>query len=116
MSEEAQHEEHGHTSMKGYAMVLGVLVVGTVITYLASLLDFGGYMNIAVALAIACAKATVVLIFFMHLKEASKLIRLIVICAFTFLAILLTFLISDVEGRKWMPNEQGWIHESQVSR
>jgi cytochrome c oxidase subunit 4 len=116
MPEEAHHEEHGHMSMKGYTAVLGVLVVGTIVTYLASLVDFGGYANIAVALAIACVKATFVLIFFMHLKEASKLIRLIVICAFTFLAILLTFLISDIEGRKWMPNEQGWIHESQVSR
>ena len=50
MSDDAHHEEHGHMSLKGYTMILLVLIVGTIITYLASLVDFGGHANIAVAM------------------------------------------------------------------
>ena len=46
----------------------GALMVLTVITVLATKIDLGGNINLALAMAIAAVKATLVVLFFMHLK------------------------------------------------
>jgi cytochrome c oxidase subunit 4 len=54
--------------VKVYMMVFMALAAGTVITVLAANVDFGGHLNVAVALLIATVKASLVALIFMHLK------------------------------------------------
>jgi len=51
-----------------YMMVFAALSAGTIITVAASRFDFGGHLNVVVALAIAVVKASLVAAIFMHLK------------------------------------------------
>ncbi len=64
-------DHHGlsHTaSVKVLLSTGGALMVLTVITVLATKIDLGGNINLALAMAIAAVKATLVVLFFMHLK------------------------------------------------
>ena len=65
------HDDHGlaHTaSMKVLLGTGGSLLFLTIITVLATKVDFGASINLAIAMAIAVVKATLVVLFFMHLK------------------------------------------------
>lgn len=65
------HDDHGlaHTaSMKVLLGTGGALLFLTIITVLATKVDFGASINLAIAMAIAVVKATLVVLFFMHLK------------------------------------------------
>jgi len=46
----------------------GTLLVLTLVTVLATKIDFGANINLAIAMAIAVLKATLVILFFMHLR------------------------------------------------
>jgi cytochrome c oxidase subunit 4 len=46
----------------------GTLLVLTLVTVLATKIDFGANINLAVAMVIAVTKATLVVLFFMHLR------------------------------------------------
>jgi cytochrome c oxidase subunit 4 len=59
--------------------------------------------NDAVALAIAAAKAALIALFFMELKFASGLHRLVGAAAILWLAILLLGTLDDVLTRGWLP-------------
>jgi len=61
-------EDHSKT----YVNVLVGLAVGTVLTVGASLVHFGHWGNIAVGLLIATIKASLVVLFFMHLKYEQR--------------------------------------------
>ena len=54
--------------VKIYLMVFGALAIGTIITVWASTHDFGGHVNVFIALVIAAVKASLVAAIFMHLK------------------------------------------------
>ncbi len=65
----AEHHGLAHTaSVKVLLTTGGALMVLTVITVLATKVDLGGNINLALAMAIAAIKATLVVLFFMHLK------------------------------------------------
>jgi cytochrome c oxidase subunit IV len=69
--DEHHDDDHGmaHTaSVKVLLGTGGALMVLTVITVLATKIDLGGNINLALAMAIAAIKATLVVLFFMHLK------------------------------------------------
>jgi len=72
-SDDDSHGELGHiVPFRYYVIVLVLLVVLTVITVGVARLDFGNW-NIVVAMLIASVKATLVALFFMHLKYESPL-------------------------------------------
>ena len=74
--------------------------MGTALTIAASYWDVGPW-NPVIALAIACTKATLVVLFFMHVKYSSKLMKLTVGAGvFTFL-ILVGMSLSDYFTRAW---------------
>ena len=61
-----------------------------------------GPFNPVVALLIATIKATLVVLFFMHVKGASeKLTGAVVVSGFFFLAILLSLSLADYLTRSW---------------
>jgi cytochrome c oxidase subunit IV len=94
----------GHSSsspLKMYFTIWIALLIGTALTVFAARLDLGPF-NAAVALTIATVKATLVVLFFMHVKDASeKLIKLVVISAVFFLLILLALSMTDYATRLW---------------
>jgi cytochrome c oxidase subunit 4 len=94
--------DHSKSSpLPTYFAVFFALLVGTALTVYAATLDLGRY-NAAVALTIASVKATLVGLFFMHIKGASeKLTKLVVIAALFFLLLLLGLTMTDYATRLW---------------
>jgi cytochrome c oxidase subunit 4 len=65
------HDDHGlaHTAtIKTLLATGGTLLVLTLVTVLATKVDFGANINLAIAMVIAVTKATLVILFFMHLR------------------------------------------------
>ena len=66
------HEHHGlaHVAtMKTLLATGGTLLMLTLLTVISSKIDFGGAsINLAIAMVIAVTKATLVVLFFMHLR------------------------------------------------
>ena len=92
----------GHISPKStYVTIFGALMVCTILTVVAAFINLGN-LNFPVAITIAVFKATLVVLFFMHVKYASKLTKLIVGVAFFFLGILLSLTFADYLSRGWM--------------
>ena len=91
----SQHEEHASHSI-GFSLAIGIgLLILTATTVGAAFVNLGPF-NPIVALLIATIKATLVVLFFMHVKGASeKLTGIVVFSGFFFLAILLTLSLAD---------------------
>ena len=83
----------GNSLRTGIA-VFAVLLLLTVITVLVSYVDLGAG-NIVVALLIASAKASLVALFFMHLKGESRLVWGFALFPIVFLALILLGTLSD---------------------
>jgi cytochrome c oxidase subunit 4 len=96
--DEHDHEHGGHGSLQMYAGVLGALLVLTVITVGASYFDFGS-ANLVIAIFIATIKASLVALFFMHLKDDKPVNGMILVSCFMFLGLLLTFCMLDIDNR-----------------
>jgi cytochrome c oxidase subunit 4 len=96
-----QHErEHHIVSPMVYLTILIALLVGTAATVWASFVDLGVF-NPIIALAIACTKATLVVLFFMHVKYATKLTKLTVGAGFFTFLVLIGMTLTDYISRAW---------------
>ena len=89
-----------------YFTVFGTLMVLTAVTVAAAFTDLGA-LNFPVALAIAITKATVVVLFFMHVKYSSKLTKFVVVSCFFFLACLFGLTFTDYMSRGWFTSPRG---------
>lgn len=87
-------------SKRIYYTIFAALMVLTFITVWVSSLDLGP-MNTVVALAIAGIKATLVVLFFMHVKYGTRLTKLAVIGGLYWLMILMALTLSDYLTRSW---------------
>ena len=85
-----------------YYMVFGALILGTILTVAASKVDMGPLNNI-VMLAIACTKASLVILFFMHVRWSSRLTWVVAMSGFFWLLILFGIGMSDYMSRGWVP-------------
>lgn len=71
---ESDHHDDDHHGLSHVASIKvlvgtgGSLLLLTIVTVLATKIDFGANINLAIAMAIAVLKATLVVLFFMHLK------------------------------------------------
>jgi len=77
----SDHSSDISKHVRGYMIVGGTLIIGTILTVLASYVDLGHHWNIVLALIIATAKASLVALFFMHLISERQMIYLVL--AFT---------------------------------
>jgi cytochrome c oxidase subunit 4 len=77
-----------------YVKIFGALMVLTAITVAAAFVDMGALNNV-VAMGIALLKATLVVLFFMHVRYGSKLIGLIVLSSVLWLAIMFLLTLAD---------------------
>jgi len=101
MAAAAEHSEHHIVPKRVYFAVFFALIVLTWVTAFVSTIDLGRW-NIFVALAIAIVKASLVILFFMHVKYSTRLTKFIVMCGFFWLMLLLFITMSDLWTRSWM--------------
>lgn len=116
-------DEHGHTQPHGHAhephvvpipvylAVFAALMVGTYLTVWAAGRDFGAF-NTVVALGIAVTKATLVVLFFMHVKYSPRLTQLVVAAAVAFLALLVVGTLTDY----YSPGVDGKLQPAHIQR
>lgn len=72
-----------------------------------------GFLNTVAALSIASFKATLVVLYFTHLRNSPPLPKLFSVAGLVWLVILLTFTMSDYLTRQWMDQPAGW---AQINR
>jgi cytochrome c oxidase subunit 4 len=81
-------------------------MVLTGVTVAAAFVNLGSF-NFPVAIAIAITKATLVILFFMHVKYSSRLTKMVVAMSFFFLAIMFGLTLSDYMSRGWYASPRG---------
>jgi cytochrome c oxidase subunit 4 len=92
----------GHVSPRStYVAVFVTLMVLTGITIGVAFINLGPF-NFPLALSIAIVKATLVILFFMHVKYSSKLTKLIIATGFFFLLVLFSLTMTDYLSRGWL--------------
>lgn len=89
-------------SIKLYATIFAALLVLTLSTAGAAFVDLGGDLNAIVALTIAIVKASLVMLFFMHVRYSSRLTWVFAGAGFFWLLILLTLTMTDPLTRTWL--------------
>jgi cytochrome c oxidase subunit IV len=89
-------------SLRIYLMIFLALLVGTGLTVIAAFYDFPWRLNTVVALTIATIKATLVVLYFMHVRYSMRLVWVIVASALFWLAILFALTFSDYLTRGWL--------------
>jgi cytochrome c oxidase subunit IV len=90
----AAMSEHKHPSLVLYAGIFFALIIGTCLTWGIAFQDLGVW-NPVVALTIAVIKATLVILYFMHVRYSSKLTIVTVCAGFFWLMIMITLSLSD---------------------
>ena len=83
-----------------YYTIFAILMVCTALTVWVAFLDLGA-LNTVAALAIAVFKATLVVLFFMHVKYSTRLTWAVVIGSVFWLGILLALTMGDYLTRGW---------------
>ena len=99
MSDHSDVSKH----IRGYLIVGGTLLLGTILTVLASYLDLGHHWNIILALVIATVKASLVVLFFMHLISERQMIYIVLVFTVVFFTGLMYLTL-------WSTNPASLIH------
>lgn len=87
--------------IRTYVLVFVTLLAMTGLTTLAAFADLGPLSNL-VAMGIATFKASLVVLFFMHVRYSSKLTFLVVAAGLFWLAILIALTLADYFTRGWL--------------
>jgi cytochrome c oxidase subunit IV len=85
-----------------YLMIFLALMVGTALTVWAGFRDFPGPLNVIIALTIASIKATLVVLYFMHLRYSPRLVWIIFVSALFWMGLLFALTFSDYWTRSWL--------------
>ncbi len=92
----------GHVAPRSlYYLVFLALVVGTVLTVVVAKFDLGPFNNI-VMLTIACTKALLVVLFFMHVRWGTRLTWVVAGAGFFWLLIMFSITMADYASRGWI--------------
>lgn len=92
---------------KVYFTVFAALVALTIATAVVATINLGP-LNVVVALLIAMCKASLVVLFFMHMRWSSRLIHIVAAASLIWLAILIALTLSDYRTRHWTPSPETW--------
>jgi cytochrome c oxidase subunit 4 len=107
---ESQHkgDAHGAKAEEGHAhgvgrywLVWGALIVGTIVTVITGRQDLGA-INLPLALFIATTKATLVVLFFMHMTETPTANRIVFVTSLVFAVVLIIGVFGDLWTRNAM--------------
>jgi cytochrome c oxidase subunit 4 len=96
----ADHAQHHVVPKKIYYAIFATLLILTGVTVGVAYVDLGP-LNAVVALAIACFKAMIVVLYFMHVRYSTRLVKLTVIAGLYWMGILLALTMSDYLTRGW---------------
>ncbi|MEZ6036869.1 MAG: cytochrome C oxidase subunit IV family protein [Planctomycetota bacterium] len=127
------HGDHGHggldmghhhvSSSAMFFNVLVALLILTVVTVAVSRFDFGS-ANMFIAMGIASVKASLVILFFMHVKWDTAINKIVFLSSFLFLSLLFIFTLADHATRP-MDNElyklkptvdKAWVHPAALEK
>jgi len=94
------HDDHDHglahvASIKTLVATGGTLLFLTLVTVLATKIDFGANINLAIAMVIAVTKATLVILFFMHLRYDRLFHSVVFVSALLGAALFVGFTLMD---------------------
>ncbi|MFQ5737671.1 MAG: cytochrome C oxidase subunit IV family protein [Acidobacteriota bacterium] len=95
-------------SIKLYVAIFACLIALTTLTVWVAFIDLG-LLNTIAALSIAVIKATLVVLYFMHVRYGNRLTWVFVSAGLIWLVILLVLLMSDYASRSWQSAPQGWL-------
>ena len=104
IEEHPGHAVHG-AEVSTYFAVFAALILLTGLTWGASYLPLGNappFVHALIAMAIAAAKAGLVLLFFMHLWHSPRLTWLVAFGSLLWLAILMVLTWADYWSRDWL--------------
>jgi len=90
-----------------YSIVCAVLVLLTILTVSISFVPLVGVWHIVVGLAIGLCKASLVILFFMHVLISSRLTWIVIAIACFWLGILLVLTLTDYFSRGMVPYMEG---------
>ncbi len=101
--------DHRVVPVRTYVSVFGALVLLTALTVAAAHVNLAGHRaagmgnvyNDAVAIGIAVTKASLVILFFMHVKGSTRLIKITVLASLVFLVLLFSLSFTDYLTRGW---------------
>jgi len=65
-------------------------------------------LNTLAALTIACIKMLLVVLFFMHVRQATSLTKVVILAGFFWLLLLMSFTLTDEGTRNLPPPPSGW--------
>ncbi|HEV2296267.1 MAG TPA: cytochrome C oxidase subunit IV family protein [Tepidisphaeraceae bacterium] len=99
-----------HVPVRTYLMIFAALMILMLLTVAAAFLPHQaiGNWSIIIALGIATIKAVLVILYFMHVKYASPLVKIVVISGFVWFFIALGLTFTDYLTRGWLPVSAGW--------
>jgi cytochrome c oxidase subunit 4 len=84
-----------------YYAIFAALMVLTAVTVAVAYRDLG-LLNTYVAMTIAVAKATLVVLYFMHVRWSGRLVPILLAVALLWLVILVVLTMSDYASRGWL--------------
>ena len=94
------HGPHHVVPTKIYYAIFATLMVLTAVTVGVAYVDLGPWNTVA-AVVIACFKAMIVVLYFMHVKYSTRLIKLTVIAGLYWMGILIALTLGDYLTRAW---------------
>lgn len=95
---EHESESEHQLSYRFLSLILGALILMTAVTVGVSYVDWG-FLNVPIALFVASSKATLVLLFFMHIKYEGMAIKVSFISTVLVVALMISFTFWDVAFR-----------------
>ncbi len=95
-----EHAEQHIVGPKIYLSVFVVLLILTATTTGVAFIDLGTY-NAVIALFIACLKASLVVLFFMHIHYSSRMLKMTVAAALFCFSLLMILTMTDYISRAW---------------
>jgi cytochrome c oxidase subunit IV len=93
---------HHVTPPRGYVLIYVALIVLTVATVSIAFLELPEWAHLWIGLAIATAKATLVVLFFMHVWYSTRLTWVVALSGLLWLTILLVYVLTDYLSRGWV--------------
>jgi len=84
-----------------YYTIFLILAVCTYLTWQVAVFDLGP-LNTIVALAIAVFKATLVVLFFMHVRHSTRLTWAVILGSLFWFGIMITLTMTDYLSRPWL--------------
>jgi cytochrome c oxidase subunit 4 len=94
--------------VKVYLAIFFALMILTALTTWVAFIDMGP-SNIVIALLIAGTKASLVVLFFMHVRYSKRIIWLTVFSGLLWMVILMGLTLADIFTRDWIPPAEGWL-------